>query len=575
MLLCLEAALTMVTALQIWIVLGGARGSGAAFVLALPAVAGAVVAWLMTGPGRWSAWALLALQMFYATWQLGRLPARDPFGLVGLAFPVAILLLVSRDRAYLRPEAAGRRTGEPPGDGTVWRSWRHRDRGDGTIGHVAVVALVGMVVAVLAASSIPGDVARHVESAVCVPTGADCGASVRAAKHTSGERHPGPPARSIDPRRPSMGVPRGQMINAEDYDEPLNCFELLQGTCDLFQGLWLGSVDGYQSYADSVNALACTAYIGCGRSRLGQTWEGWRRLFTTDPIDTARAVWDESIKDIANDGKDRRWRAVGRVLPAAINAIFVGKGVNRFADLPGKVDEPGILRPRAPPVAADADGFGVRRFRSDADGQAYGQRYLGWTFRGLPADQRQAVRMYSQDGRPYSYTLRVDDPQAELDRMLGIPRDRQALMAVFGGKVPTLEDIRARIALVDKAVSHPLPESLEARRGLNSIDYIKGYDGSDPRGLVGLTHTDPGYTSTSLGETVVPTTPHPIRYMVHLDIPKGHPGLWIGPESSHPEQRELLLPRGVSYTFTKVVLNGDGIWKLYATVHPYKAVGKP
>jgi hypothetical protein len=108
---------------------------------------------------------------------------------------------------------------------------------------------------------------------------------------------------------------------------------------------------------------------------------------------------------------------------------------------------------------------------------------------------------------------------------------------------------------------------VDGLRGINSIDYIKGYDGSDPRSLVGLTHTDAGFTSASLGSTVVPTTPHPIRYVVHLDIPQGNPGLWIGPEALHPEQRELLLPRGTSYTFTTAAPNADGGWDLYASVH--------
>lgn len=217
------------------------------------------------------------------------------------------------------------------------------------------------------------------------------------------------------------------------------------------------------------------------------------------------------------------------------------------------------------------DGNGTRRFRSDGEGAAYGGKYLDGTYRSLSSEGRHAAREYSRDGRPYSYILRVKDPQAELDRMLGVPRDRQALITTFG-KVPTLDDVYGRIAILDGSF-RPLPERLEALRGINSIDYVKGYDGADPESLIGLTHTDDGYTSTSLGRTVVPTTPHPIRYVVHLDIPRGHPALWIGRHAIHPEQRELLLPRKVGYTFTNVVPRGDGTYDLFADVHRRGSTG--
>ncbi|GGO81719.1 WXG100-like domain-containing protein [Nonomuraea cavernae] len=235
-----------------------------------------------------------------------------------------------------------------------------------------------------------------------------------------------------------------------------------------------------------------------------------------------------------------------------------------------------ILDARAPllPISRrHGDGLDgrLRRFGSDAEGEAYGERLLGHHFTELSRRERLAAENYSRDGRPFNYLLRVPDPQAELDRMLSIPRDRRVLINMFNGVVPSLKDVSDEIAHLQGAVRFPLPERLEALRALNSIDYIKGYDGVDPRSIIGVRHVDQAFTSTSLGTTVVPTTPHPIRYLVHFDIPQKYPCLWLGRRSIHPEQRELVLPPQAEYVFTDAVLKGDGMVHLYARVLPRSA----
>jgi hypothetical protein len=155
-----------------------------------------------------------------------------------------------------------------------------------------------------------------------------------------------------------------------------------------------------------------------------------RALGRSGPHRLPAAIWDQSTEPIRNDwNHGREWRAAGRTFPLIIGTVFGAKGISKIAKLRelSKVVKTGK-------GSGYADGAGIRRFLSDAEGEAYGNKYLGGVFTRLPADQQRAVHVYSRDGRPYSYTLRVDDPQAELDRMLSIPRDRQMLLDVFDAR---------------------------------------------------------------------------------------------------------------------------------------------
>ncbi|GAA2075625.1 hypothetical protein [Actinomadura alba] len=385
-LLNVAAGLTAMVALQAWMVVGGARGVGVAVVFLLPALAGALAAWRSARPGRWLWWGVVALEVFYLVWQIGRLPAGDPFGLLGLAFPVAILILVFRRRCreWMAPARwQGLRSALRKGAGG--------DAGEGAVGYVAVLVLVAAVAVALAAV-IPGSVSDGVKSAVCGILEESCPSpkSGQAVGPPAQKSAPTPYGRAVTPAPQAQGAtsaPQGQgapsappgqgatpapplpkpspviglphnFVPAEDYDARLNCWELTQGLCDLGQGIWLGGGDAYNSFADGVNMVACTAHIGCGRERFNETWDGWRQLVTTNPVDTVKSIWDESTKDIGNDwNQGQGWRSVGRTVPTVLSTIFGGKGINRLKS-PNPLKNPveNVVPPKTavvPPVITD------------------------------------------------------------------------------------------------------------------------------------------------------------------------------------------------------------------------------
>lgn len=93
------------TALQAWIVVGEAmRGLGVALVFMVPAVLSLVLGLRVPRGGARLWWGIIVLEIFYIIWQLGRVPDGDPFVVFGLAFPIAILILICRRpaRAYFR-----------------------------------------------------------------------------------------------------------------------------------------------------------------------------------------------------------------------------------------------------------------------------------------------------------------------------------------------------------------------------------------------------------------------------------------------------------------------------------------
>jgi hypothetical protein len=104
-LLLVAAGLTLVAASQAWLLVGGAYGLGAALVVALPGFASVLVGVrIRRKPTRWLWIGLIVLEVLYLLWQFGRIGAGDPFGLLGLGFPIAILVLVCRasSRRYFR-----------------------------------------------------------------------------------------------------------------------------------------------------------------------------------------------------------------------------------------------------------------------------------------------------------------------------------------------------------------------------------------------------------------------------------------------------------------------------------------
>jgi hypothetical protein len=110
-LLYVTAGLTVMAALDTWITIGGASGLGRALVVCVPAAAAAALARRVARPGPRTWAAIVALAVCYLFWQFGRIAEGDPFGMLGLAFPIALLLLITRPaaREHLRAKPGRRR----------------------------------------------------------------------------------------------------------------------------------------------------------------------------------------------------------------------------------------------------------------------------------------------------------------------------------------------------------------------------------------------------------------------------------------------------------------------------------
>lgn len=79
--------------------------------------------------------------------------------------------------------------------------------------------------------------------------------------------------------------------------------------------------------------------------------------------------------------------------------------------------------------------------------------------------------------------------------------------------------------------------------------------------------------STSLGQNPAVVDGQPFSYRIHMDLPEGSNGVWMGGNSAYPNQRELVLPRGTRYQITSVDTSardagGNPIVEIRATVIP-------
>ncbi|MQY03837.1 hypothetical protein [Actinomadura macrotermitis] len=108
-LLFVAAGLTAMAALDAGLELGGGYGAGIAIAALLPAAASAAGGLAAARrPSRPLWFAILALEVFYLFWQFGRIGAGDAMGLIGLIFPIVILVMVCRSsaRRYFRTAGA-------------------------------------------------------------------------------------------------------------------------------------------------------------------------------------------------------------------------------------------------------------------------------------------------------------------------------------------------------------------------------------------------------------------------------------------------------------------------------------
>ncbi|WP_047869813.1 ADP-ribosyltransferase [Nocardiopsis sp. RV163] len=151
------------------------------------------------------------------------------------------------------------------------------------------------------------------------------------------------------------------------------------------------------------------------------------------------------------------------------------------------------------------------------------------------------------------YILDAPDPRAELGHWFHNAGYAGVIARLNGGVYPDAAETRRLFRLMDGAVDRPLPEGMAVSRGMQSIDHLlRTTGGTDPRGLVGTVHTEPGYMSTTLGDTPFKTDSDGFPFLLRLDVPEGSRGLWIGTRSHDPEQMELTLGRGTTYRVTGV-----------------------
>ncbi|WP_435108588.1 hypothetical protein [Nocardiopsis synnemataformans] len=127
------------------------------------------------------------------------------------------------------------------------------------------------------------------------------------------------------------------------------------------------------------------------------------------------------------------------------------------------------------------DGNGVRRFSTNDEGQAYGDRVLGNHFDNLAPEQQHAARSYTQKSCYYNTFSRINDKDDATTHLINLRGDHfhDWLHEWFGGPQPTHANanearrtIEENAALFDQAISNPLPESIDMKRGLEKIDFM-------------------------------------------------------------------------------------------------------
>ncbi|WP_121435114.1 ADP-ribosyltransferase [Actinomadura pelletieri] len=274
------------------------------------------------------------------------------------------------------------------------------------------------------------------------------------------------------------------------------------------------------------------------------------------------------------------------------------------------------------PLPGHMDDDGIRRFDTDDDGQDYGDRHLSDQYNDLPAEERAAIREYTRHSWPYNPHLRgqadvanslrqwyanvgpgwslfemnhgrppsmsdiydaahrtdltpeqrhiVDDilnnpqPGRRLEAWIQHSGARGIIARSFDG-FPTVAEFNERVRLIDQALSHRLPEGVQVLRGLHDVNFMNGFNGN-PRSLIGTVQTEQSFMSTALGRTTPPIDGqhHPI--VMHMDVPEGSRGLWMGRNSLFPDQRELILPRNTRYEIMDARVEADGKLHLYAKV---------
>ncbi|MFF5262263.1 hypothetical protein ACFY4C_25280 [Actinomadura viridis] len=297
------AGLTLMTAVSVWWLDGGAYGAGAALVIAFLGLAGLFAGKAVArGLTRRSSGAIIALKFVYLFWQAARIGDGDPFGLLGLAFPIVILATLGLARR-----------------GTGGRGGRVRsspaDRGEGAVSFIAVIALLSLLVAA-AVVAVPDGVRSELRQAVCAASGQrDCTTAPAAA----GVGTPGAAGPASD--RPGAHRPPDG-----------NCGNRLDWLCATVDGLRLGSWDALKGLWEGVTFTTCLAHI-CSHPAFKDGWAGLGDLIA-HPIDSAQTIWDDTTKPVRDDWNgEHKVRAVARTVPTALGIVFGGKGITKIGKL--------------------------------------------------------------------------------------------------------------------------------------------------------------------------------------------------------------------------------------------------
>src|SRR5207248_2675278 len=138
------------------------------------------------------------------------------------------------------------------------------------------------------------------------------------------------------------------------------------------------------------------------------------------------------------------------------------------------------------------------------------------------------------------------------------------------GRYPTSAEMSHRLSLLNQAFSFPLSKGVRLVRGLREISFMTGAPDRDPTSLEGTEWRGLGPLSGSLGKESASNGPD-FPYQLHLDVPQGAPGLWIGRESSAPRQREIILPAETVIRIYRVEKRKDGDkWDIYGRVAAFR-----
>ncbi|WDZ90774.1 ADP-ribosyltransferase [Nocardiopsis sp. HUAS JQ3] len=176
------------------------------------------------------------------------------------------------------------------------------------------------------------------------------------------------------------------------------------------------------------------------------------------------------------------------------------------------------------------------------------------------------------------YILDAPDPQEELDNWHVRAGEAGEVARSSDDAFPPPERTLEHLRTLTEAIDRPMPEGIEVIRGLEELDHLEGFDGKDPYSLVGTVHTERGFMSTSLGHELAGVTSN-YAHALHLTLPRGSRGVWIGSESRHPEEREMILPPGTTYRITRAGWGGsrglEGLYIEAEVIVPERPVPEP